>query len=622
MNQKHIDEFGAIPQPPRESFGFLQDLRNPLQHKFQIGKGCNPGACTNCLTNGVRFGIDFPKNDEFPETAFDSLRRVLSEKDIRINEDGAYIFLFKHDTSLGQEEYRVTITPEQAIVEASDNDGLRRAIYFLEDRICEAEGKAVMPGQWQRKPFVKHRVSRCFFGPTNRPPFNIDELMNDVDYYPEEYLNKLAHEAINGLWLTMYFNDLPTPLFPERGKDAPKRFAKLRLTVERCLRYGIRIYVFLSEPKLWSDSVRNAPAFDEGKRHPEMMGFSIERYGKYGFFCTSSEKGRQFLRESTEMIFREVPKLGGIINIMLGEDNGSCIAHQIRWNRAEGETCPLCSQRPESERYRDLARLYTDAMHKYNPNAEFIGWFYTPSQTDGTDFSKRLLDAVSQWPEDSTVMFNFESGGHAKQLGLDRPVYDYSLAFVGPSKLFGQVCDSAVKKGAKLQVGCSHEDASVPFIPVPENLYDKYHFMYDHGVSAAMQCWYFGNYPGLMNQAAGALSFEPFPNEASDFLEALARPFWRTDAPLVAKAWHEFSMAYREFPANLTFEWYGPLHQSIAWPMHLFPSDTAISRSWLLNNFPLVSGDRIGECVAFYHTMPETLELCKRMSEQWQHGLE
>ena len=128
--------------------------------------------------------------------------------------------------------------------------------------------------KWQRKPFVRHRISRCFFGPTNRPPFFIDELTNDVDYYPEEYLNKLAHEGVNGLWLTMYFRDLPSTLFPGRGKDAEKRFAKLRKTVERCARYGIRIYVFLSEPKLWGPAHHCVP-MEDAEKYPEMVGANL-----------------------------------------------------------------------------------------------------------------------------------------------------------------------------------------------------------------------------------------------------------------------------------------------------------------------------------------------------------
>ena len=79
---------------------------------------------------------------------------------------------------------------------AADVDGMRRGIYFLEDRICEAEGPSATAGEWKRRPFVKHRISRCFFGPTYRPPFFIDELTNDINYYPDEYLNKLARQRV------------------------------------------------------------------------------------------------------------------------------------------------------------------------------------------------------------------------------------------------------------------------------------------------------------------------------------------------------------------------------------------------------------------------------------------
>ena len=63
--------------------------------------------------------------------------------------------------------------------------------------------------------------------------------MDDIDYYPEPYLDRLAHEGINGLWLTVEWRDLAETSFTKRSPDAPRRLAKLRSTVERCLKYGI-----------------------------------------------------------------------------------------------------------------------------------------------------------------------------------------------------------------------------------------------------------------------------------------------------------------------------------------------------------------------------------------------
>ena len=615
MDKKHIEDFAKIPQLPQEKWGFIDDIKSPLAYVFDDSRACDAKENSNCLSNGIDFVFD--EKLSVPETALTSLDRVLEAKKIE-KIPGSYKVVFELDASFEFEEYEVISGKESTRLRAADTEGARRAIYAFEDLLCAAKGKSVMPQHIRKKPFVKHRVSRCFFGPTYRPPFFIDELTNDVDYYPEEYLNKLAHENINGLWLTVYLRDYPTSIIPEHGKDAEKRYQKLRKVVEKCGRYGIKIYLFMSEPKLWGEPYFCVPE-KHAQHHPKLIGFKRD---PYGFFCTSSEAGKQYFRDTVGAIFANVPGLGGIINIMFGEDNGSCAASdQIFPGTPVNQSCPLCSQYDVADLYANLARLIKDTMNQYNPDAEYIGWFYAPGQRDGSPQSDRLRHIAEKFPADCTFMLNFESGVAIEQLGKKRRVFDYSLACVGPSKLFKDSCHLAKKSGAKLQVGCSHENAAVPFMPVPKNLYDKYAFMAQNNVSAAMQCWYFGNYPGLMNKAAGQLSFLPFPESASEFLEELARPDWRCDAPLVADAWNDFSEAYRLFPGNLAFEWYGPLHNSIAWPLHLFPVNEPIAPSWILKNFPEVSGDRIGESLGYCHSLSEALTLCCSMRDTWLKGL-
>ena len=618
MDKKHIESFSRIPQVPRENWGFLQDLTRPLSYRFR--KKESPAGADNSLLNGVEL---FPEADDIPETALDSLRRLFKANDIPECK-GGYPIRLKKDPGLGKEEYHIEAAAGETLVSAGDPDGFRRGIYFLEDRIRETGCADITKGNWQRKPFIYHRISRCFFGPTNRPPFLIDELMDDVDYYPEEYLNKLAHEGVNGLWLTLYFEDLPSTIFPGRGEHFEKRMEKLRKTVDKCAKYGIRIFVYICEPKIFRGTPEH-PAEEKAGDHPELLGAAYNYHNQHlRLFCTSSETGRQYLRESITHIFSSVPKLGGVINIMLGEDNGSCSAYEtIAYEPIpEKDHCPLCSRREAADLFREQAEIYQSVIHHYNKDAEYIGWFYTPLQHDDSPFMHRLVKIGEKWPENATLMFNFESGGTSMQLGKKRVVLDYSLAYIGPSKLFQQIADSAPRTGAKLQVGCSHEDASVPFIPVPANLYEKYRFLYEHHVSTVLQCWYFGNYPGLMNKAAGELSFQPFPDTAEGFLLDLARPLWHENAEKVARAWMLFSLAYRLFPSNVNFEWYGPLHQSIAWPLHLFPVDEPISYSWILKHYPEVSGDRIGECFGYFHTLAEGLALCNQMSDLWQQGVE
>ena len=78
-------------------------------------------------------------------------------------------------------------------------------------------------------PWLENRISRCFFSPIKRPPFNRDELKDDIDYYPANYLERLRREGVNGLWLSLSLDDLD---------DAS--LAKLRRTVESAPRTASR----------------------------------------------------------------------------------------------------------------------------------------------------------------------------------------------------------------------------------------------------------------------------------------------------------------------------------------------------------------------------------------------
>ena len=116
---------------------------------------------------------------------------------------------------------------EVAGLAASDVDGIRRGIFYLEDEMLRQRGPFLHLGKVENHPIIKRRISRCFFGPIKRAPKMRDELMDNVNYYPDQYLNRLAHEGVNGLWLTVEFRDLVATSFtPEAGINSEKRLAK------------------------------------------------------------------------------------------------------------------------------------------------------------------------------------------------------------------------------------------------------------------------------------------------------------------------------------------------------------------------------------------------------------
>ena len=100
-----------------------------------------------------------------------------------------------------------------------------------------------------KTPWLENRISRCFFSPIKRPPFNRDELMDDVDYYPDAYLRRLANEGVNGLWLSVQLRGLAETSFtkPDPGRD--RRIAKLRHAKLMTVFSGLPVLAPIAAPR-------------------------------------------------------------------------------------------------------------------------------------------------------------------------------------------------------------------------------------------------------------------------------------------------------------------------------------------------------------------------------------
>ncbi|MBE2204516.1 MAG: hypothetical protein IAE94_09290 [Chthoniobacterales bacterium] len=608
-------------QPAEEEWRFVEDLKTPLWESLRWQrKPLRHGEVS--LRGGVCVQSSFPDPGGVLETAFDDLRQFFTAG--RISCKGEYSIHVRPGETEALEAYRLEVRRDGCTIVAGDSEGVRRGLFFLQDEILRTGGPFLPLGVTARKPQIRTRLSRCFFGPINRPPKKRDELADDVDYYPDAYLNRLAHESVNALWLTVNFRDLcPSRFFPDHGRDSGRRLAKLRRVVQKCARHGIRIYAFCIEPKGFGNVPEYLNSQEDLARHPELGG---HRQGDTTFFCPSSPEAQEYLETSAYHLFSQVPGLGGLMGINLGERPTHCRSAML-WDFSENN-CPRCSKREPWQTFHDTLSPLRRGMNRANPEAELISWLYVPYIPDRSErriaeAEKMIRQVAAHFPENVTFQYNFESMGTLEQLGKTRRVRDYSLAYVGPSCIFANCAKALKTRGArlsaKLQVGCSHEVATVPFVPAPGNLFRKYRTMHELGVSGAMHSWYFGSYPSLMTKAAGELSFAPFPQTEKAFLQRLAEIGWGEDGSVVAEAWRLFSKAYRYFPANLAFAWYGPVHDAVVWPLHLNPVNTPMAPSWLLGYPP--SGDRMGECVGFEHTLGEAISLCEKMLRTWSAGI-
>ena len=600
-------------QPPESSWRFVDELQQPLWQAFQWApRRARRGEVA--LAAGVVVDAGFPDPSGRLDTAYQDLDRFLAAA--AIPRPGPYRIRTGHLAPAAREAYRVVVGRDHCEILAADTEGIRRGIFFVEDEIQRAGGAFLRLGTTAKQPVIRTRITRCFFGPIHRPPKNRDELTDDVNYYPDEYLNRLAHEGINGLWLTIHFAEIcPQTVLPEYSRDTSVRLTKLRQTAERCARYGIKVYVFANEPiPIMADSA-------VAQAHPELLGQRMG-WGNRHFFCTSNPTAQAYLEAALRGLFTAIPDLGGLINISIGEGGSHCYSGAPR-----GISCPRCQDRDPYAVLNDTLAAMERGMHAANPDAELVSWPYGQYWSWGDEMT---VTSAGRLPPGVILQHNFESSAIGEQCGRQIRIFDYWLSFIGPSRLFADCAQAAVRGGnrmfAKLQVGCSHEVATAPFVPVPGHLFRKYKTMHELGVSGVMQCWYFGNYPGLMNQAAGELAFAPFPATEDAFLLSLARRDWGAAAPRVVKAWKWFQSGYSNFPLNHVFGWYGPMHDAPTWPLHLDPADRTISPSWelasylTLKAFP-ASGDRIGECFGYTHTLAEVCALCRAMADDWNRGV-
>ena len=606
-------------QPP---LSFLDDLRSPLHvHRPSFFRDRQPKP-DEADARGLYLAGRFEGDEGLLEASYEDFTHFLTVCEIG---GSRYPIRIERGETPCFEAYSVRVTPDEAVVTAADTEGVRRALIWLEDEMKRREGAYLPLGNTLRKPAMKSRITRCFFSPINRPPKYGDELSDDIDYYPEEYLNRLMHDGANGVWIYTRFSDLVTvSTIPGYGEGSRPRIEKLNRVITRCARYGIRVYVFAIEPTaLPKDMFSLIPEADGGPYGSFPQAMKGSRGGPH-LFCVGTAQGRAAMAEAGEKLFTLCPGLGGFISITYGERATSCSSAYSAIPAIGYRTemiCPRCRSIPPGQALANAAAALCEGIHRAAPEAEVISWSYGHRFWPIED----VRDYVRRAPDDAILMQNFEEMGYAPQLGRVRQGVDYWLSYAGPSPLFQATAEEAIasekRMYMKTQVCCSHELASVPYVPVPGLLFDKYRSARQLGVEGVMQCWYFGNYPSLMSKAAGELAFEDDLSDKHAFLLRLAGSLVGSGkAEALVGAWEAFESGYRSYPLNIMFSYYGPMHDGPVWALHLKPKDFSLPRSW--QTLDPTDGDRIGECLLEGHTLCEALTLTGRMTRFWKAGLE
>ena len=369
-----------------------------------------------------------------------------------------------------------------------------------------------------------------------------DPLTDDrLNPYPDGLLQALRQAGVNGVWMHVVLRQLaPAKDFPEFGEGSARRLANLRKLVERAGRQGVKIYLYMNEPRAMT-----APFFTH---RPDMKGVAE---GEYSTMCTSDPVVRQWITDALRHVFHEVPGLGGVFTISASENLTNC------WSHYNGANCPRCAKRAPAEVIAEINTAIAAGVREGSGGkATTIAWDWG-WQNPWCD------DIISRLPKDVHLMSVSEWDLPINRGGVATTVGEYSLSAVGPGPRARHNWAAARKAGlktvAKIQANCTWELSTVPYLPVMDLLAQHCANRAECGVDGTMLSWTLGGYPSPNLELVNMFSRRPVPTVKDALRELATKRYGAAAAPHAVAAWSAFSKAFAEFPYHGSVVYNGPL---------------------------------------------------------------
>ena len=453
--------------------------------------------------------------------------------------------------------------------------------------------------------------------------FFCDDVLNAPSIYVEQELEEIRANGYNAIWVTGLLRDLSrSGVFPElNGPQNEANLNALKVLTERAARFGIRVIIYLVEPRGFPES---DPFWD---RHPELRGtrrLSTSPDAEMeAALCTSHPEVLDFLEDSVRELFRQVPLLGGLSLITASEFLHHCLCFSTPiWpelhEKQYENLCPTCRDRDAVPLVSEIVNRIAKGAYVAKPDALIIGktwgwqWYEDPPQS-------RLIGMLD--PR-IAIQDNINLRGVREDAdGSKRKVNEYALSYIGPSeqcRLHAELCQQQGRKFVvQLVLGTTHELTTVPCIPVPGRAYEK--------VLAAKALepygyvgFTFGSMPSVNTEVLKRL----LDGDAADkdaFLVELAEDcFPGCGAGLVCKAWRYFSMAMSLYPFDNDLLYRGPVNYALAYKQYPGPvKGIPTQPTWL--NFER-DGDDLSSCCKAYGE-EVTIERFEEMARLFQRGM-
>ena len=477
------------------------------------------------------------------------------------------------------ESHEIVVDDRRVAVRSAAPEGLALGLSRLKDRVEERAAPFLDRGIERRDPRFGLRLLYPYTGSYT------DHLLDTV--ITEGYVLQISRLGVNALWLPVLLDR-----FDEAHPESIREIEGLRGEVRRAALHGVKIFLYLNEPRAkpaaWFEAKLDERGVAEDAFHAR---------------CTSSPETREWMARVTERIAREVPGLGGFFTISMSENLTSC------WSHGGGKACPRCSVRAGPEVVAEANRALFEGARRGNPSARFIAWDWGWPD----DWIPSIVEAL---PPGIDLMSVSEWGIPIERGGVKTTVGEYSISVPGPGARARRTWELARRSGrravAKIQASCTWELSAVPYIPVPRLVAEHVDRLSRETVDDLMLGWTLGGWPSPNIQVAAEWFFGPAPSVDAALQRVARRRFGKAGASVV-EAWTGMGEAFSHFPFHGDLVYKAPLQLG---PANLLHASRTGYRATMVG----LPYDDLDGWRAIYppHAFVECL---KRVSSGWEESL-
>ncbi|MCC6264118.1 MAG: hypothetical protein IT169_11115 [Bryobacterales bacterium] len=432
--------------------------------------------------------------------------------------------------------WRARIGTDGIELSAQDAPSLQRAVYELERQMERREAPFLRRGEQRGREVWSPRYCYSYFALYGDPL-----MEGDSAGLPEGYLERAAMAGMGGVWIQAVLNNLaPSAAFPEFGEGCQTRLANLRKLVTRAEKFGLKIYLYLNEPRAMPAAFFQSRAGIRGSKFQDLYSM-----------CTSTEVVRDWLRASLSHVFGETPGLGGVFSITMSENHTNCFSHGGAWGEKDpvAPDCPRCSKRSGAETIAELITAFRDGVREKSKTAEIVSWDWGW----GRPLAEELIPKL---PKDTALMSISEWSQPVERGGVRTSVGEYSISVPGPGPRARRAWALGKRNGlrtlAKTQFNNTWEIAAVPWIPVLPLILEHCRGLAAAGVDGVMASWTCGGYPSPNLHAAASYGFEPRVNDEELMRGEAERIYGPGASEDAIAAWTAFGEAFREYPYGIS----------------------------------------------------------------------